>query len=63
VEAVAERAISVEFVFDRSASQTLAQAYRILVPEPRARTSQKGENDDRRDTSTAAGEDHTAVGA
>jgi hypothetical protein len=44
--AMTERLVSVEFVFDRVAEQTLAQAYRILVPERRARTSQTKDSDD-----------------
>ncbi len=34
---MAERAVSVEFVFDRTGTKALAQAYRMLVPERRAR--------------------------
>jgi hypothetical protein len=41
--ATAERRVDTEFVFDRAADQLLVQAYRILVPERRARTSQSKE--------------------
>jgi hypothetical protein len=33
VPAVAERQVSLEFVFDRAGEATLARAYRALVPE------------------------------
>ena len=42
--APAERRIEAELVFDRVADQLLVQAYRVLVPERRARTSQNKEN-------------------
>jgi hypothetical protein len=50
---VAERKVSAEFVFDRASEQTLAQAYRILVPERRARTVQRRDVHDHDQTSTA----------
>jgi hypothetical protein len=50
---VAERTVSAEFVFDRGSEQTLAQAYRILVPERRARTVQRRDVHDHDQTSTA----------
>ena len=40
-----KRKVSVEFVFDRSADQALARAYRVLVPERRARTMQRKSDD------------------
>jgi hypothetical protein len=43
---VAERTVSVEFVFDRASCQALAQVYRSLVPERRARTAGGGSTDD-----------------
>lgn len=42
--APAERRVETELVFDRVADQLLVQAYRVLVPERRARTSQSKEN-------------------
>src|SRR6266508_2231809 len=44
--AVAERAVSVEFVFDRAGESALAHAYRILVPERRGRV-ERSDNDAR----------------
>jgi hypothetical protein len=41
--AVAERQVSVEFVFERTGETSLAQAYRILVPERHSRSGHKGE--------------------
>jgi hypothetical protein len=38
---VAERLVSVEFVFERTSETSLAQAYRILVPDRRCLTAQK----------------------
>jgi len=71
-----ERQVSVEFVFDRVADQALAQAYRMLVPERRARTAQRRDGDDHGQVCTAglagsefqlvdrgADEDHSALGA
>ena len=43
-----ERLVSAEFVFDRAGEQALAHAYRVLVPERRARTGQGKESDDNR---------------
>lgn len=43
---MAEREVSVEFVFDRSADRELAHAYRMLVPERRCRTAQRSDRDD-----------------
>jgi hypothetical protein len=73
---MAEREVSVEFVFDRSADRELAHAYRMLVPERRARTAQTRDGDDHSQASTtgvsraelAAGgaeadHDRSAVGA
>ena len=40
-----KRKVSVEFVFDRSADQALRRAYRVLVPERRARTMQRKSDD------------------
>jgi hypothetical protein len=42
---MAERSVSVEFVFDRTGAQTLAQAYRMLVPERRARAAMRRDTD------------------
>jgi len=39
--AVTDREVSLEFVFERTSEMSLAQAYRILVPERRSRTRQK----------------------
>jgi hypothetical protein len=50
---MAERQVSVEFVFDRSADRELAQAYRMLVPERRARTVQRRDGDDHSQALTA----------
>ena len=76
--AVAERQVSVEFVFDRAGDRALAQVYRMLVPERRARTVQRRESDERGQTSTTdlgeasrlqlgadtgEGEDRRALGA
>jgi hypothetical protein len=44
--AMAERLVSAEFVFDRAGDQALAHAYRVLVPERRARTVQGKDIDD-----------------
>lgn len=44
--APAERRVYVEFVFDRAGDQLLAQAYRMLVPEHRARMRQRREGDE-----------------
>ena len=41
-----ERAVSVEFVFDRTGGKALAQAYRMLVPERRARIATRRDTDD-----------------
>jgi hypothetical protein len=43
--AVAERQVSLEYVFDRTGEQALASAYRVLVPERRARTAQRSDDD------------------
>lgn len=43
---MAERTVSVEFVFDRAGDKGLAQAYRMLVPERRARAMQRKDGDD-----------------
>jgi hypothetical protein len=43
---MAERQVSAEFVFDRAGEQALAHAYRVLVPERRARTLQRRDSDD-----------------
>ena len=48
---MAERSVCVEFVFDRTSAQALAQVYRMLVPERRARAAGRRENDD--DTQSA----------
>jgi hypothetical protein len=53
--AVIERAVSVEFVFDRTGAQSLARAYRMLVPERRARAVPRGDGDG--DQSSIAGGD------
>lgn len=45
--------MSVEYVFDRAGDQALAQAYRMLVPERRARTVQRRDDDDHNQTPTA----------
>ena len=64
---MAERQVSVEFVFDRSADRELAQAYRMLVPERRARTAPRRDSDDYSQLPTAgpdgADEDRPAIGA
>ena len=36
--AMTEHQVSTEFVFDRASGQALAHAYRVLVPERRARS-------------------------
>ena len=60
--APAERLVDTEFVFDRVADQLLVQAYRILVPERRARTSQSKETtDDSNSISVADCEDPAAL--
>jgi hypothetical protein len=46
VAVVAERRVSVEFVFDRTSAQALAQVYRMLVPERRARAAGRRDGDD-----------------
>jgi len=46
VAVVAERTVSVEFVFDRTSAQALAQVYRMLVPERRARAAGRRDTDD-----------------
>jgi hypothetical protein len=43
---MAERQVSVEFVFDRAADRELTHAYRMLVPERRARTAPRRDSDD-----------------
>jgi hypothetical protein len=74
---VAERTVSVEFVFDRASCQALAQVYRSLVPERRARTAGGGSTDDDSQAATTspgasqlelvarteADEDRSALGA
>ena len=45
---MAERAVTVEFVFDRAGAQALAHAYRILVPERRGRIEQGSNEHDER---------------
>ena len=45
---VAERDVTVEFVFDRTGAQALAHAYRILVPERRGRIEQGSNEHDER---------------
>lgn len=50
---MAERQVSVEFVFDRSADQLVAQAYRMLVPERRARTADRRDGDEHFQTPAA----------
>ena len=49
---MAERQVSAEFVFDRAGEQALAHAYRVLVPERRARTLQRRDSDDHSQMST-----------
>jgi hypothetical protein len=49
---MAERQVSAEFVFDRAGEQALAHAYRVLVPERRARTMQGKDSDDNRQMPT-----------
>ena len=67
--AVAERQVSVEFVFERSGEQALASAYRVLVPERRARTAQRRDDDHSQESgsqfvvSAIADDDHSALGA
>jgi len=62
--AVAERQVSVEFVFDRAGDQALAQAYRVLVPERRARTMQRRHGDEHSTAPRAdEGEHRPALGA
>jgi len=48
---VADRAVSVEAVFDRAAASSLALAYRILVPERHARAKPRSEQGDDRSCS------------
>ena len=43
---MAEHQVSTEFVFDRAGEQALAHAYRVLVPERRARSAQRRDDDD-----------------
>lgn len=52
---MAERTVSVEFVFDRTGAQTLAQVYRMLVPERRARSAARRYTDD--DSPATTGQD------
>ena len=47
--AVAERQVSLEFVFDRAGEQALARAYRLLVPERLSRTVQRKDDDHTQD--------------
>ena len=61
-EAVTDRHVSVEFVFDRSGERALANAYRILVPERRARKAQRRYDDDH-DQASAEDGDRPALGA
>ena len=56
---VAERTVSVEFVFDRAGPQALAVTYRSLVPERRARTAAgRSTNDNSQATATSPAEDN-----
>ncbi len=59
--APAERQVAGEFVFDRSGEQGLVQAYRILLPQRQARTSQSKETHDRISISGADCEDPAAM--
>lgn len=59
---MAERAVSVEFVFDRASAQALAQAYRMLVPERRARTATRRNPDGDSQPSTASPAEATRPG-
>ena len=43
---MAERVVSVEFVYERTGARSLAHAYRMLVPERRARTARWKDSDD-----------------
>jgi hypothetical protein len=62
-----ERQVSVEFVFDRAADRELTHAYRMLVPERRARTAPRRASDDYSQLPTAgsdgADENRPAIGA
>jgi hypothetical protein len=44
---MADRQVSVEFVFDRAGERGLAQAYRVLVPQRRGRTTNRRDADER----------------
>jgi hypothetical protein len=67
--AVVERQVSLEFVFDRTGAQALASAYRVLVPERRARTAQRRDDDHSQQSGSQlvvaaiADEDSSALGA
>jgi hypothetical protein len=66
---VAERQVSLEFVFDRTGEQALASAYRVLVPERRARTAQRSDDDHSQESGpqlvapAIADDDRPALGA
>jgi len=51
---VAEHQVSAEFVFDRAGDQALVHAYRVLVPERRARSVQRRDSDDHSQVLTVA---------
>lgn len=56
---MAERAVSLEFVFDRAGAQALAGAYRSLVPERRARSAAgRSRDDDSQAATTGSGGDN-----
>jgi hypothetical protein len=67
--AVAERQVSLEFVFDRTGEQALTSAYRVLVPERRARTAQRRDDEQSQESgsqyvvSAIADDDRSALGA
>ena len=56
-----EHQVSTEFVFDRASGQALAHAYRVLVPERRARSAQRRDDDDRDQTSRTDRESATRL--
>jgi hypothetical protein len=61
--AVAERQVSVEFVFDRTGDRALALAYRVLVPERRARAMQRRDADEHCQAPAAEEGEHRCLGA
>jgi len=61
---VVERRVSVEFVFDRASERAVADAYRVLVPERRARGTHRRDVDEHsQDPTVDEGEQRPALGA